>query len=70
MGENDLKILQDEFGDKWKFLTKKLVHPYEFFDSINDYQKPVTDLRKEDFFSKLKKKCPKDEEIARTMKIN
>ena len=70
MGENDLKILQDEFGDKWIFLTKKLVHPYEFFDSINDYQKPVTDLRKEDFFSKLKHKCPKDEEIAKTMKIN
>ena len=24
VGENDLKILRDEFGDRWKYLTKKL----------------------------------------------
>ena len=67
MGENDLKILKDEIDDKWKFLTRKSAYPYEFFNSINDYQKSVTDLKKEDFFSKLKNKCPKDGEIARTM---
>ena len=66
MGENDLKILKVGFPDKWKFLTKKLAYPYEYFNSIDDYEKPVDNLKKEDFFSKLKNKCPDDEEIQRT----
>ena len=69
MGENDLKILKTGFPDKWKYLTKKLAYPYEFFNCIEDYQKPVDNLKKEDFFSKLKNKCPADEEIERTKKI-
>ena len=69
MGENDLKILKAGFPDKWKFLTKKLAYPYEYFNSIDDYQKPVNNLKKEDFFSKLKNKCPDDKEIERTMDI-
>ena len=69
MGENDLKILKTGFPDKWKYLTKKLAYPYEFFNCIEDYQKPVDNLKKEDFFSKLKNKCPDDEEIQRTMDI-
>ena len=60
MGENDLKILKTGFPDKWKYLTQKLAHPYEFFNCIEDYQKPVDNLKKEDFFSKLKNKCPDD----------
>ena len=55
VGENDLKILKTGFPDKWKYLTKKLAYPYEFFNSIEDYQKPVNKLKKEDFFSKFKK---------------
>ena len=46
-------------------LTKKLAYPYEYFNSIEDYQKPVNNLKKEDFFSKLKNKYPDDEEIER-----
>ena len=69
MGENDLKILKTGFPDKWKFLTKKHAYPYEYFNSIDDYQKPVDTLKKEDFFGKLKNKCPDDEEIERTMDI-
>ena len=69
MGENDLKILKTGFPDKWKFLTKKLAYPYEYFNSIDDYQKPVNNLKEKDFFSKLKNKCPDDEEIERTMNI-
>ena len=69
MGENDLKILKTGFPDKWKYLTKKLASPYEYFNSIDDYQKPVDNLKKEHFFSKLKNKCPDDEEIERTMDI-
>ena len=69
MKESHLKIMKDEFGDKWKYLTKKLAYPYEIFNSINDYQKSVTDLKKEDFFSKLKNKCPKDRKKERTKEI-
>ena len=69
MGENDLKILKAGFPDKWNYLTKKLAYPYEYFNSIEDYQKPVDNLKKEDFFSKLKNKCPDDDEIERPMDI-
>ena len=69
MGENDLKYLKTGLPDNWKFLTKKLANPYEYFNSIDDYQKSVDDLKKEDFFSKLKNKCPDDEEIQRTMDV-
>ena len=34
IGENDLKILKTGFPDKWKYLTKKLAYPYEYFNSI------------------------------------
>ena len=68
MGENDFKILKTGFPDKWKLLTKKLAYPYEFFKSIDKYQKLVDNLKKEHFFSKLKIECPDDEEIERTNK--
>ena len=69
IGENDLKLLKARFPDEWKDLTKKLACPYEYFNSIEDYQKPVNNLKKEDFFSKLKNKNPDDEEIERTKEI-
>ena len=69
MGENDLKILKTGFPNKWKYLAKKLAYPYEYFNSIDDYKQPVNNLKKKDFFSKLKNKCPDDEEIQRTMDI-
>ena len=69
IGENDLKRLTTGFPDMWKYLTKKLAYPYEYFNNIDDYQKPVHNLKKEDFFSKLKYKCPDDEEIERTKGI-
>ena len=69
MGENDLKFLKTGFPNKWKYLTKKLAYQYEYFNSIGDYQKPVDNLKREDFFSKIKNKCPDDEEIQRTMDI-
>ena len=67
MGENDPKLLKTGFPDKLKYLTKKLVYSYAFFKFFEDYQKPVDNLKKEDFFSKLKNKCPDDEEIQRTV---
>ena len=69
IGENDLKLLKTEFPDKWRYLTKKLAYPYEYFNSIEDYDKPVDNLGNKDFFSKLKNKCPDDSEIDRTREI-
>ena len=64
IAENDLKIFKTEFIDnKWKYLTEKLAYPYEYFNSIDVYQKPVDNLKREDFFSKWKNNCPDDEEI-------
>ena len=67
--ENDLKILKTEFPDKWRYLTKKLAYPYECFNSIEDYDKPVDNLENKDFFSKSKNKCPDNNEIDRTREI-
>ena len=67
--EDDFKILQKEFPDKWQYLNKKLAYPYEHFNNINDYKKPVNDLKKEDFFSKLKNDYPDDSDIKRTREI-
>ena len=69
MGENDLKNLKIRFPNKWKNLTKKLAYPYEYFNRIDENQKPVDNIKKEDFFSKSKIKCPDDEEIERTKEI-
>ena len=69
IAKNDLKILKTGFPDKWKYLTEKLDYPYEYFNSIDAYQKPVDNLKKEHFFSKLKNGYPDDEEIQRTMVI-
>ena len=69
MGENYLKILKTEIPDKWKIFTKKLAYADEYFSSLDDYQKPVDKIKKEDFFSKFKNRCPDDEEIERTNKL-
>ena len=69
MGENDLKILKAGIPDKRKFLPKKLAYPYEYFNNIDDYKKPVSNSEKKDFFSRLKNKCPDDKEVERTMDI-
>ena len=66
---DDCKILKKEFLDKWQYLNKILAHPFEYFNSIDDYKKPVHNLKKEDFLSKLKNKYPDDEEIQRTKEI-
>ena len=53
LDEDDFKILKIEFPDKWQYLNKKLAYPYEYFNGIDDYKKPVHNLENKDFFSKL-----------------
>ena len=69
LDKDDFKILKEEFPYKWQYLNKKLAYPYQYFNSIDDYQKPVDNLKKEDFFSKLKNECPDEDEIERTKEI-
>ena len=69
LDEDDFKILRKEFPDKWQYLNKKLAYPYQSFNSIDDYKKPVDNLKKEDFFSKLTNKCLNDSVIERTREI-
>ena len=61
MGGNDLKILKTGFPDEWEYSTKEPAYPYEYFNSIEDYQKPVDNLKKEHFFSELKTNVPMTE---------
>ena len=59
--DNDhFNILKKEIPDKWENPNKKLAYPYEYFFNNDDYEKPVNDLKDEDFFSKLKNVCPND----------
>ena len=69
LDENDFIILEKEFPEKWNNLNKKLAYPYRNFNSVDDNQKPVDKLKKEDFFSKLKSKCPDVSETERTKQI-
>ena len=50
-------------------INKKLAYPYEYFNKIEDYNKPVDNLENKDFYSKLKNKRPDDIEIDRTREI-
>ena len=65
MGENDLKILKTECPDKWKYLAKKLAFPYEQFNSLDDFQKPDDNLKKEYFFSESKNECHRNKKKKR-----
>ena len=58
--------MKSETPDEWKHSTKTLAYPYECFNSIDDYQKPVGNIKKEDFFNKLKNDYPIDKEKERT----
>ena len=67
LGDNDLKISKPEFADSnWKYLIEKKAYPFEIFNVIDDSQKPVDILKKEDFFSNIKNEYPSDEGIERT----
>ena len=69
LDQDDFKILKKKIPDKWQYLNEKLAYPYECFNSIEDYHKPVDNLKTKHFFSKLKHDYPDDEEIERTKQI-
>ena len=69
LDEDDFLILRKDFPDNCDILKKKIAYPYEYFNKIQDYQKPDAYLKKADFFSKLRNKCPDDNEIERTIQV-
>ena len=68
MSENDRKFAETDFPVKCANTGKKLAYAYEYFKSIDDYRKPIDNLKKEDFLSKLKNASPSGEEIERPKK--
>ena len=53
MKDVDFKFVKKEFPDKWQYLNRKIAYPPEHFINVEDCQKRVDKLKKEDFFSKL-----------------
>ena len=43
---DDFKFLKKEFPDKWQYLNKKLAYQYQYFNSIDDFKKPVGNFNK------------------------
>ena len=50
-------------------ISRKVAYTYDCFNSFNDCQKPVNNLKKKDFFSKLKNQCLDDDEVERIGEI-
>ena len=59
--------MKTEIPYHWKYLSKKLVYPYEYFDSLESYPK-LDDNIKKNFFSQWKNTYPNDAEVERTKK--
>ena len=70
--DDDYIHLKRHFPNHWMLLKKKLAYPYEFYKTLEDYEKPIDILLKsgnEAYFSKTKNKIPDQEEINRTNEI-
>ena len=72
LNDQDYIHLKQQFPNHWMLLKEKLAYPYEFFKTLEDYEKPIKNfLRsgKEAYFSKVKNECHDQEEIDRTNEI-
>ena len=64
--------LKKHFPDHWKLLKNKLAYPYEFYKTLEVYERPIEAILKagkEAYFSKTANKIPDQEEIDRTNEI-
>ena len=64
--DEDFLIPREVFGDRWQFVKQKIVHPYEAFKKISDYNKPLTNPKKEDLISCITTENP---DLETTIKI-
>ena len=70
--DEDCIHLKSNFPDHWMFLKNKLAYPYEFYKTLEDYEKTIEELinsGNEAYYSKTKNKIPDQEEIDRTNDI-
>ena len=70
--DDDYIHLKRLFPNHWMLLKNKLAYPYEFYKTLEDYEKPIDELLKsgqEAYFSRTKNKLPDKEEIDRTNEI-
>ena len=67
--DDDYIHLKKHFPNHWMLLKKKLAYPYEYYKTLEDYEKPIDELLEsvnKTYFSKTKNKIPDQEEIDRT----
>ena len=70
--DNDYIHLKRNFPNHWMLLKNKLAYPYEFYNTLEDYEKPIDELLKagnEAYYSKTANKIPDQKEIDRTNEI-
>ena len=70
--DDDYIHLKRNFPNHWMLLKNKLAYPYEFYKTLEDYEKFIEELLKsgkEAYFIKTKNKIPDKEEIDRTNEI-
>ena len=70
--DDDYIHLKKHFPNHWMLLKNKLAYPYEFYKTLEDYERPIDELLKsgkEPYFSKTKNKIPDQKEIDRTNEI-
>ena len=70
--DDDYIHLKKHFPNHWMLLKNKLAYPYEFYETLEDYEEPIEELINYGsgaYFSKTKNKIPDPEEIDRTNEI-
>ena len=51
ISENSFTFLKTDFSDRGQYSCEKLPYPYEQFNNLDDYQKPVRKIKKGFFFT-------------------
>ena len=72
LNDQDFIHFKRHFPNHWLLLKTKLAYPYEFYKTLEDYEKPIEEKLKsgkEAYFSKTKNKIPDQEEIGRKNEI-
>ena len=72
LNDEDYIHLKRHFPNHRMLFKKKIAYPYEFYKTLEDYEKPIDDLLRygeKAYFSKTKNKVPDKEEIDRTNEI-
>ena len=70
--DDDYIHLKKHFPNHWMLLKNKLAYPYEFYETLEDYEEPIEEVINYGsgaYFSKTKNKIPDPEEIDRTNEI-